>query len=142
LEKSRWHRGISTTLMFLPMLNAAGFFLALFAMYENEKVKLTWYALALAAVYLGLSSLFRRRVSAEPKSLKLINMLHVAVAIAFITIAIPLKLDAHWITIGWLVESAVLLFIAVRTETDFLRYFSGFTLALGVVRLLIIDSSQ
>jgi uncharacterized membrane protein len=137
LEKSRWHRGISTTLILLPMFNAVFFFLALFAMYEQEKTKLTWYALALAAVYLVLSSLFRRRVNAEPDTLKLINMLHVAVAIAFITVAIPLKLDAHWITIGWLIESAVLLFVAVRTNTSFLRYFAATTLALGVIRLLI-----
>jgi len=142
LEKSRWHRGISTTLMLLPMFNAAFFFLALFAMYENEKTTLTWYALGLAALYLVLSSLFRRRVKAEPDTLKLINMLHIAVAIAFITIAIPLKLDAHWITIGWLVESAVLLFVAVRTNTNFLRYFAGTTLALGVLRLLIVDSDH
>src|SRR5262249_26734968 len=69
-------------------------------------------------------------------------LIHIAIAIAFIAIAIPLKLDAHWITIGWLVESAALLAIAVSTRTDFLRYFAGATLALGVARLLIVDSSQ
>ena len=142
LEKSRWHKGISTTLILLPIVNAATYFLVLYAMYEQEKTKLTWYALALAAVYLFLSSLFRRRVGAEPNTLKLINMLHVAVAIGFITIAVPLKLNAHWITIGWLIESAVLLFVAVRTQTNFLRYFAGITLALGVIRLLMIDSDH
>src|SRR5262249_39124224 len=129
-------------LMLLPLANAVFFFLALFDMYEHEKATLTWYALALAAIYLGLASLFRRRTDADPDTLKLINMLHVAIAIAFITIAIPLKANAQWITIGWLVESAVLLLISVRTNTNFLRYFSGATLALGVIRLLTIDSSQ
>lgn len=142
LERSRWHKGPSVTLTLLPLVNAAAFFLALFAMYESEKVKLTWYALALAAVYLGLSALFQRRAGAEPQMFKVVNLLHIAVAIAFITIAIPLKLDAHWITIGWLIESAVLLFIGVRTETDFLRYFAGATLALGVMRLLFVDSDH
>jgi uncharacterized membrane protein len=142
LEKSRWHKGISTTLILLPMFNAAFFFLALFAMYGQEKTTLTWYALALAGVYLTMSSLFRQRANADPDTLKLINMLHVAVAIAFITIAIPLKLDAHWITIGWLIESAVLLFVGVRTNTSFLRYFAGIALALGVLRLLITDSDH
>ncbi len=142
LEKSRWHKGPSTTLILLPMINAATFFLALFAMYESEKVKLTWYALALAAIYLGLSSMFRRRAGAEPETLQLVHMLHIAIAIAFITIAVPLKLNAHWITIGWLIESAVLLFIAVRTNTNFLRYFAGATLALGIFRLLVFDNFQ
>ena len=140
LEKSRWHQGHSTTLTLLPLANAAFFFLALFDMYVSEKVTLTWYALALAAVYLGLSSLLRRRTDAEPSALMLIYMLHVAIAVAFITIAIPLKLNEHWITIGWLIESAVLLFVAVRTQTNFLRYFAGTTLALGIVRLLVYDN--
>jgi len=111
-------------------------------MYEHETVTLTWYALALAAVYLAISSQFKRRVGSQPEVVKVINLLHIAIAIAFITIAIPLKLDAHWITIGWLIESAVLLFVAVKTQTSFLRYFAGVTLTLGIFRLLIVDNFQ
>lgn len=140
LTRSRWHRGFSITLMALPLVNGAAFFCALYAMYSDEVVRLTWYALGLAVVYLFLSSQFKRRVGGEPDVVKTINLLHVAVAIAFITIAIPLKLDAHWITIGWLIESAVLLFVAVKSKSDLLRIFSGCALALGVCRLLFIDN--
>jgi uncharacterized membrane protein len=140
LTRSRWHSGFSITLMALPLVNGAAFFLALFAMYDRETVTLTWYALALAAVYLLLSSQFKRRIDSEPDVVKTINLVHVAVAIAFITIAIPLKLDAHWITIGWLIESAVLLFVAVKSDAHFLRIFAGCTLALGVCRLLFFDN--
>jgi uncharacterized membrane protein len=140
LTRSRWHRGFSITLTALPLVNGAAFFLALFAMYDRETVTLTWYALALAAVYLLLSSQFKRRIDSEPDVVKTINLVHVAVAIAFITIAIPLKLDAHWITIGWLIESAVLLFVAVKSDAHFLRIFAGCTLALGVCRLLFFDN--
>ena len=140
LTRSRWHRGMSITLMLLPLVNGAAYFLALYGMYDNQTVTLTWYALALAAVYLALSSQFRRRVGSDPDVVKTVNLIHVAAAIAFITIAIPLKLDAHWITIGWLIESAVLLFIAVKSEAHFLRIFAGCTLALGVCRLLFIDN--
>ncbi len=140
LTRSRWHRGMSITLMLLPLVNGAAYFLALFAMYDREVTTLTWYALALAAIYLMLSSQFRRRVGSEPDVVKTVNLLHVAAAVAFITIAIPLKLDAHWITIGWLIESAVLLFVAVKSEAHFLRIFAGCTLALGVCRLLFFDN--
>jgi uncharacterized membrane protein len=140
LTRSRWHRGFSITLTALPLVNGAAFFLALYGMYYNETVTLTWYALALAAVYLLLSSQFKRRIDSEPDVVKTINLVHVAVAIAFITIAIPLKLDAHWITIGWLIESAVLLFVAVKSDAHFLRIFAGCTLALGVCRLLFFDN--
>jgi uncharacterized membrane protein len=142
IAKSQWHKGPSVTLMLLPMTNAGALFLALYAMYESEKATLTWYALALGAAYLVLSALVQRRAGAEPQARAVVNMLHVALAITFITIAIPLRLNAHSITIGWLVESAVLLFIGVRTKTSFLRYFAGATLALGVIRLLFVDSGH
>jgi uncharacterized membrane protein len=140
LTRSRWHSGMSITLMLLPLVNGAAYFLALYAMYDREVITLTWYALGLAAVYLALSSQFKRRVDSEPDVVKTVNLLHLAVAIAFITVAIPLKLDAHWITIGWLIESAVLLFVGVKSDAHFLRIFAGCTLALGVCRLLFIDN--
>ncbi len=140
LTKSRWHHGFSITLTLLPLVNAGALFLALFDMYSSEKVTLTWYALGLAAAYLLLSSQFKRRIGGERDVVRTINLLHVAIAIAFVTIAIPLKLDAHWITLGWLIESAALLYIAVRVQEDFLRYFAGATLTFGIVRLLIFDN--
>ena len=140
LTQSRWIKGFSITLIVLPLVNASALFLALFFMYNGESDTLTWYALALAAGYLLLSSQFKRRVGSDAALLQLINLLHIAIAIAFITIAIPLKLSAQWITMGWLVESAVLLAIGNRTKTDFLRYFAGITLAMGIVRLLVFDN--
>src|SRR5713101_1420275 len=137
-ERSTRFPGPSITLTLLPLLNAAAFFLALYAMYQRQTVTLTWYALGLAAVYLGISGLFKQRFPKQDT--QFLSMLHVAIAMAFITIAIPLKLDAHWITIGWLIESAVLLFVAVKSEAQFLRIFAGCTLALGVCRLLFIDN--
>src|SRR5229473_3064091 len=136
-EASTRFPGPSITLTLLPLFNAATFFLALYTMYEQETATLTWYALGLAAVYLGMSGAFKTRFPGQDT--KFINLLHVAIAIAFITIAIPLKLDAQWITIGWLVESAVLLWISVTTETDFLRYLAVAALTLGIIRLLFYD---
>jgi uncharacterized membrane protein len=129
--------GHSVTLTLLPLFNAVAVFLALFAMYEDEKTTLTWYALALAAVYLGIGNVIKNRSSLDDA--KFINLLHVAIAVAFITIAIPLKLDAQWITIGWLVESGILLWLSVTARADFLRYFATVALVLGLARLLLFD---
>jgi uncharacterized membrane protein len=106
-------------------------------MYEREQATLTWYALALAAAYLGLGSIIKNRAGVADAAF--IHLLHVAIAVAFITIAIPLKLDAQWITIGWLVEAGVLLWLSVAARADFLRYFATVALALGIVRLLFYD---
>ena len=127
----------SITLTLLPVFNACVFFLALYAMYEREKTTLTWFALILAAVYLVLGSAIKSRVNVEDAGF--INLLHIAIAVAFITIAIPLKLDAQWITIGWLVESGTLLWLSVQARANLLRYFAAFALVLGIARLLFYD---
>jgi uncharacterized membrane protein len=69
-----------------------------------------------------------------------LHFLHLALAIGFITIAIPIRLNAHWITIGWFVEAAVLLWVAEWVKSDFLNVFAIAALALGVARLLFIDN--
>lgn len=127
----------SFTLTFLPLVNAAALFLELYAMYQFETSTLAWFALALAAAYLAISTGFKRLPAPQGKNL---TLLHVAIAIAFVTIAIPLKLDAHWITIGWLVESAVLLWVSVKMQSAFLRYLAVTALVMGIFRLLIVDN--
>jgi uncharacterized membrane protein len=130
-------RAQNIMLMLLPLLNAGLFFLALYVMYELETATLTWYALVLAAVYLGIANAYKKL--SKPSEQDSVYLLHVAIAIAFITIAIPAKLQAHWITIGWLVESAALLWVSVKTKTDFLRYLAVAALGLGIARLLFFD---
>ncbi len=141
-DQSRLYKGPSLTLTLLPFINAAALFLCMFAMYESQKDILTWYALGLAAFYLLLGSLFKYRSAAPTPATIVIQMLHVSIAIAFITVAIPLKLDSHWITIGWLIESAALLWIAIKTKTNVVRILAGCTLTLAIVRLVLIDTYQ
>ena len=138
LTRSQLRGPVSLTLAILPLLNAAAFFLAL-AVCTNESATLMWYALALAVIYLLLGSQIKRRGGSDPHVVRVVQLIHIAIAIAFITIAIPLKLNQHWITIGWLIESAVLLWVAVKTKLNLLRYFAGCTLALGVLRLVLYD---
>jgi len=132
--------GPSLTLTALPLLNAGACFMALFDMYNNDHAALTWYALILASAYLGISNLAGRR--SQDSDTRYINMLHISIAIVFITIAIPLKLTAEWITIGWLVESAVLLWVSVKMKVNFLRYLAIIALILGIIRLVMFDQFQ
>ena len=129
---------IPVILTVLPLFNATWFFLALYLMYESETSTLTWYALALAAVYLGIGNAFKKRHASLEMS-PFVNLLHVAIAVAFLTIAIPAKLNAHWVTIGWLVESAALLWVSQKTKAEFLRYLAACALLLGIARLLFFD---
>jgi uncharacterized membrane protein len=124
----------------LAVLNAGAYFASLFAMYETERDALTWYALAIAAVYLGLAKAFERLHPEETTGT--IRLVHITLAVTFLTIAIPLKLDGHWIAVGWLVESAALLWIASRTGTRLLGRLGVAALLLGIARLLIFSWEQ
>ena len=124
----------------LAFVNAGVYFLEAYAMIQEvNKVNMAWFALALAAVYIFLSRLVHARKMAAGTS-EILYYLHLALAIGFITVAIPIRLDAHWITIGWFVEAGVLLWIANRIHSDFLNAFALGALVLGVTRLLTIDN--
>jgi uncharacterized membrane protein len=120
----------------VAFVNAGVYFLQAYAMIaEVDKTYMAWFALALAAVYILLSRQVHTRGASER-----LHFLHLAVAIGFITVAIPIRLDAHWITIGWFVEAGVLLWVANRIKSDFLNVFALGALVLGVIRLLTIDN--
>jgi uncharacterized membrane protein len=124
----------------LAFVNAVVYFLQAYAMIEEvDKTYMAWFALALAAVYIFLSRLVRSRKIA-PGSAQILHFLHLAVALGFITVAIPIRLDAHWITIGWFVEAGVLLWVADRVQSEMLNIYALAALVLGVARLLFIDN--
>jgi uncharacterized membrane protein len=125
--------------LFLAFVNAVVYFLQVYAMYERiDKTLTAWFALGLAAVYILLSR--RAGVRYGESTQQSLRLLHLALAIGFITVAIPIRLDAHWITIGWLVEAGVLLWVADRIHSDLLNAFALGALVLGVVRLVVYDN--
>jgi uncharacterized membrane protein len=124
----------------LAFVNAVVYFLQAYAMFEEiDKRDMAWFALALAAVYIFLSRQAQSR-KLTPAAAQKLHFLHLAVALGFITVAIPIRLDAHWITIGWFVEAGVLLWVADRIESELLNLFALAALVLGVGRLLLIDN--
>ena len=133
--------GFSAAFLFvLAFLNAGAYFLQIYVMFEEIGVSQTaWFALALAALYILLSQYAGLKYRDTPIGERL-RLLHLALAVGFITIAIPIRLDAHWITVGWFVEAAVLLWVADRIVSDLLNVFAIGALALGVIRLLVFDN--
>ncbi|CAN5563227.1 hypothetical protein BH10ACI4_BH10ACI4_14000 [soil metagenome] len=95
------------TEILLPLANAAFGSLAFYSVLKDSghHGALPWMVLVFAAIYLGLMRL--------PQSAAA-SAVHLSSAIVFITIAVPLKLSGHWITVSWLVEGAVLLWVSVR----------------------------
>src|SRR4051812_37158231 len=122
----------------LAFANGVTYFLQgyvmLIAISSNETA---WFALLLATFYLLL---VRVKVAAPgTTAANSLRLMHLALAIGLITVAIPIRLEGHAISIGWLVESAALLWVAGRLKSDLLNVFALGALALGVGKLLLVD---
>jgi uncharacterized membrane protein len=101
--------------VFLPLANAAFTALALYSVLHDAGYRdlPPWVAVILAAVYLTLMRLLPGRIKTPTTS-----AVHLALAVVFLTIAIPLKASGHWITIGWLAEGAALLWVSTRLHSE------------------------
>ena len=126
-------------LFLLPVANAALGFLAFYAMLSvagNEWAP-PWLAVGFAAFYLLL---MRLPEGAMPRaSAGALAALHLTIAIVFLTIAIPLKTHGRWLTIGWLVEGAVLLWLSRRLKSTLLRTFALISTILGLGALVTVN---
>lgn len=127
------------TLVLLPAANAALAFGGFAAMMEISGTTWPepWIAVLFAAFYLLLLRLPSR--GALHSSPNLLSSIHLATAIVFLTIAIPLKAHGRWLTVGWLVEGAALLWASTQTRSRLLRVLSLLCIALGLVALLTVN---
>jgi uncharacterized membrane protein len=68
-------------------------------------------ALALAGLYIGVATyLFRRRAD----DLRMLVESLLALSIVFLTIAVPLALDARWTSAAWALQGAAMIWLGVR----------------------------
>jgi len=131
-------RADSMAVVLLPLVNAALGFLGFYALVGSTGSAWAdpWIAVAFAAFYLLLLRLpDRGALHASPA---LLSALHLTIAVVFLTIAIPLKAHGRWITIGWLVEGAALLWVAYRLKSKLLRGLALLALMLGLAGLIVI----
>jgi uncharacterized membrane protein len=68
-----------------------------------------WAAVAFAAAYLAMS---RVRVGS------VVSAIHLSLALTFLTVAIPLKLTGHGITVAWLAESLAVFWMATLDTVE------------------------
>jgi hypothetical protein len=117
------------------LLNAGNYLLALHAMlWPDHRWALTAAVLALAALHVTLTHALPRVPGETPVA----RMLFAGLALTFVTLAIPIRLTEHWITIAWAVEGAVLVWSGFNARWWFLRA-AGCTLyAVAVLRLLTV----
>jgi uncharacterized membrane protein len=123
------------------MINAGLGFVAFYSLLGPDAPDwaASWLAVAFAAFYLLMLRLPAR--AALRDGTPLLSALHLATAVVFITIAIPLKTHGRWLTIGWLAEGATMLALASRMQSMLLRVLALICLCLGLYALLVVNPS-
>jgi len=86
---------------------------------------------------LVMAVLLRQLLAIEPSGARDLGRLALvaATALGFATVAIPLQLNRHWITIGWALEGAALAWTYTRIKHRGLLYWASALLAVVFVRL-------
>jgi uncharacterized membrane protein len=96
----------------LVVANAAAYF---WAVYVTLGAWHPWwegpYALALAVLYRLVSADYASRVPDDRVTVDL----HEGVSWTFLTLAVPLALDAQWVTLAWAVQGVMLLWLSSRS---------------------------
>ena len=125
-------------LVVLPLANASLGFLGFYLLVNNSggSSASPWIAVAFAAFYLLLLRAPNLPDHTIPPALRSLDLV---IALVFLTIAIPLKTHGRWLTIGWLVEGAALLYLTRIVHQRMLRILALIALALGLSALLVIN---
>lgn len=125
-------------LIVLPFANASLGFLGFYLLVGSVGASSAqpWIALAFAAFYLALLRVPNLPDKIVPPALRSLDLV---IAVIFLTLAIPLKTQGRWLTIGWLVEGAALLWLTRRVPQRLLRALALIALALGLAALLTIN---
>lgn len=116
----------------------AGVFFVLAGDLIEENYSRRWVAVlaaALAAFYTGHVYYFLQRKVVDRNLL----VAFIGLAIFFLAITMPLALSPQWITASWAVQAVVLLWVADRLGSQFVRQAAYVLFALVLMRFAVID---
>ena len=121
-------------------LAAPAWFLALKELYEIVFGSQTIGILPLALAVLSLGTMLQARKlwAASDPMRKSVLVWYLAIALGFISVAIPLQLDKQWITIGWALEGLAVTALWKRLDHPGLKWF-GLALQTAVTVRLVLN---
>lgn len=94
------------------------------------------FAIVMALLYGLAAKLMQTRVDGSRREVLLL----VVVALTFISIAIPIQLQANWITIAWAIEASAILWAALEVRSARLRAHAFVLFALTFGKFLLWDT--
>ena len=104
----------------IVLINSLAYLAALHQMlWPENRWALTVAALALAAVHLAAERMLPENRGTE---VRLARILYAGLALTFVTLAIPIRLDGRWVTIAWAMQGAVLIWSGLRVQFAAMRW--------------------
>jgi len=120
----------------IVLLNAFAYSGALFILlWPADKWPLTLLFLALAAGHVGIARLVP---ASQDDQSALARLLYAGLALTFLTLAVPIRLEGKWITLSFSAEGAILVWTGFRAASNFLRQAGYLLLAISGLRLLLL----
>jgi uncharacterized membrane protein len=120
----------------IVLVNSLAYLAALREMlWPDDRWALTVAVLALAAAHLAAERMLPEKRGTETR---LARILYPGLALTFVTLAIPIRLDGRWITIAWAVQGAVLIWTGLRVRIAALRWAGLALFAIVAGRLALI----
>ncbi|MFL6415050.1 MAG: DUF2339 domain-containing protein, partial [Bryobacteraceae bacterium] len=95
-------------------------------------------AVCVAATYLALAALTRRRISPRAGADLRPLLFQIGMAIAFITLAIPIQLTGFRITVGWVLQATLLTWLGARYHSP--RAYAAGAIVFSLVALRLMGS--
>jgi uncharacterized membrane protein len=92
------------------------------AMLHDRLMSLAYSAIILSALYLFIAYILKRR---HGDSYKILFESFMAMSVAFLTLAVPLALDARWNAATWALEGAALIWVGCRQNRLLPRLFGA-----------------
>src|SRR5580704_5018864 len=121
----------------IVLVNSLAYLVALRQMlWPQNRWALTVAVLALATAHLGAERLLPEKRGGE---LRVARILYAGLALTFVTLAIPIRLDGRWITVAWAVEGAVLIWSGLRVRFAAMRWVGLAMFAIVAGRLAVIS---
>jgi len=121
----------------IGLVNSLAYLAALRQMlWPQNRWALTVAVLALAAAHLGAERLLPEK---RGRKLRVARILYAGLALTFVTLAIPIRLEGRWITIAWAVEGAVLIWSGLRVRFAAMRWVGFVMFAIVAGRLAVIS---
>ena len=138
-----WREGQLPNLeVMIVLVNSLAYVIALRVMLWPEyRWGLTLAMLALAGVHLAAERALPQKSVAGTM---IARVLFAGLALTFVTLTIPIRLDGRWITIGWAIEGAILIWSGLRIRIGALRGagFVLFVIALARAALLPLPAPE